>query len=349
MSIKTSLLKRIAQTAVVALFGGLLGTVATPAVNAASNPNASVSATCVMREGVGGFIKVTYAGAGTGSARVRALGTEFTAKNNNSYSLSAAFLANTISTGIINDSNTSTLILPLTGDSVTNVSVLKYNVWLDVNGTDTSTVSAASPSTAVTCNDGGPVASFTLSSTSATGVAGDTATFTVTPKGATYDTMLAHYLIEPEKRHGMDALALAYLSYEPMSIENLIGKKGAKQGNMREVELNLIKEYAAEDADITLQLKPFLDKQLKTNPKAVQLLNEVEMPLARVLSAIECEGVNLDVPFLQEMSKTLEADSKAVQEKIFATAGQDPLRQVCSITTQVAFLGALPIWLSIQL
>jgi DNA polymerase-1 len=141
-------------------------------------------------------------------------------------------------------------------------------------------------------------------------------------KGATYDTMLAHYLIEPEKRHGMDALALAYLSYEPMSIENLIGKKGAKQGNMREVELNLIKEYAAEDADITLQLKPFLDKQLTINPKAVQLLDEVEMPLARVLSAIECEGINLDVPFLQEMSKTLEADSKAVQEKIFATAGQ---------------------------
>lgn len=142
-------------------------------------------------------------------------------------------------------------------------------------------------------------------------------------KGSTYDTMLAHYLIEPEKRHGMDALALAYLSYEPMSIENLIGKKGAKQGNMREVELNLIKEYAAEDADITLQLKPFLDKQLTTNPKAVQLLHEVEMPLARVLSTIECEGVNLDVPFLQEMSKTLEADSKAVQEKIFATAGQE--------------------------
>ena len=142
-------------------------------------------------------------------------------------------------------------------------------------------------------------------------------------KGSTYDTMLAHYLIEPEKRHGMDALALAYLSYEPMSIENLIGKKGAKQGNMREVELNLIKEYAAEDADITLQLKPFLDKQLTTNPKAIQLLHEVEMPLARVLSTIECEGVNLDVPFLQEMSKTLEADSKAVQEKIFATAGQE--------------------------
>ncbi len=142
-------------------------------------------------------------------------------------------------------------------------------------------------------------------------------------KGATYDTMLAHYLIEPEKRHGMDALALAYLSYEPMSIENLIGKKGAKQGNMREVELNLIKEYAAEDADITLQLKPFLDKQLTTNPKAVQLLHEVEMPLARVLATIECEGVNLDVPFLQEMSKTLEADSKAVQEKIFAAAGQE--------------------------
>jgi len=190
MSTKTSLLKRIAQTAVVALFGGLLGTVATPAVNAASNPNASISATCVMREGVGGFLKVTYAGAGTGAARVRALGTEYSAKNNATYSLAAAFLANTISTGIINDSNTSTLILPLSGESVTNVSVLKYNVWLDVNGTDTSTVSAASPSTAVTCNDGGPVASFTLSASSATKVAGDTATFTVTPKGATYDTIL---------------------------------------------------------------------------------------------------------------------------------------------------------------
>lgn len=141
-------------------------------------------------------------------------------------------------------------------------------------------------------------------------------------KGAIYDTMLAHYLIEPEKRHNMDALSLAYLNYEPLSIEELIGKKGIKQGNMRDVELSLIKEYAAEDADITLQLKPHLDKQLSKNPKAITLLNEVEMPLTRVLSSIEREGVNLDIPFLKEMSNTLETDAKVVQERIFELAGE---------------------------
>ena len=141
-------------------------------------------------------------------------------------------------------------------------------------------------------------------------------------KGPIYDTMLAHYLIEPEKRHNMDALALSYLNYEPLSIEELIGKKGLKQGNMRDVELSLIKEYAAEDADITLQLKPHLDKQLNKNSKAISLLNEVEMPLTRVLSSIEREGVNLDVAFLKEMSNNLEADTKIVQEQIFELAGE---------------------------
>lgn len=141
-------------------------------------------------------------------------------------------------------------------------------------------------------------------------------------KGAIYDTMLAHYLIEPEKRHNMDALSLAYLNYEPLSIEELIGKKGAKQGNMRDVELPTIKEYAAEDADITLQLKPHLDKQLSKNPKAISLLNEVEMPLTRVLSSIEREGVNLDIEFLKDMSSNLETDAKIVQERIFELAGE---------------------------
>lgn len=141
-------------------------------------------------------------------------------------------------------------------------------------------------------------------------------------KGEIYDTMLAHYLIEPEKRHNMDALSLAYLNYEPLSIEELIGKKGAKQGNMRDVELNLIKEYAAEDADITLQLKPHLDKVLDKNPKGKTLLHELEMPLTRVLSDIEREGVNLDIPFLKEMSNTLESDVKIVQERIYELAGE---------------------------
>ena len=142
-------------------------------------------------------------------------------------------------------------------------------------------------------------------------------------KGDIYDTMLAHYLIEPEKRHNMDAMAMSYLNYEPMSIESLIGKKGIKQGNMRDADVMAVKEYAAEDADITLQLKPILDQKLLSNPKAITLLKEVEMPLSRVLSSIEREGVNLDIPFLKEMSKVLEVDSKVVQQKIYEAAGQE--------------------------
>ena len=142
-------------------------------------------------------------------------------------------------------------------------------------------------------------------------------------KGDIYDTMLAHYLIEPEKRHNMDAMAMSYLNYEPMSIESLIGKKGIKQGNMRDADVMAVKEYAAEDADITLQLKPILDQKLLSNPKAITLLQEVEMPLSRVLSSIEREGVNLDIPFLKEMSKVLEVDSKVVQQKIYEAAGQE--------------------------
>ena len=149
------------------------------------------------------------------------------------------------------------------------------------------------------------------------------ANYNIEIKGDIYDTMLAHYLIEPEKRHNMDAMAMSYLNYEPMSIESLIGKKGIKQGNMRDADVMAVKEYAAEDADITLQLKPILDQKLLSNPKAITLLKEVEMPLSRVLSSIEREGVNLDIPFLKEMSKVLEVDSKAVQQKIYEAAGQE--------------------------
>ncbi len=149
------------------------------------------------------------------------------------------------------------------------------------------------------------------------------ANYNIEIKGDIYDTMLAHYLIEPEKRHNMDAMSMSYLNYEPMSIESLIGKKGVKQGNMRDADVMAVKEYAAEDADITLQLKPILDQKLLSNPKAITLLQEVEMPLSRVLSSIEREGVNLDIPFLKEMSKVLEVDSKAVQQKIYEAAGQE--------------------------
>jgi len=190
MSTKTSLLKRIAQTAVVALLGGLMATMATPVAQAASNPNATVSATCVMRDGVGGFIKVTMGGFATGTAKVRAAGQSYVAKNN----LSAAsnLTSAVLSTGHISESSSSTIIIPLTGESTTNLTSINYLVWLDVNGNEstTATMTGASPSTSVTCNDGGPVASWTLSSSSATATAGDTTTFTVTPKGATYDTII---------------------------------------------------------------------------------------------------------------------------------------------------------------
>lgn len=140
-------------------------------------------------------------------------------------------------------------------------------------------------------------------------------------KGKLYDTMLAHYLIEPEKRHNMDILAETYLNYTPVSIEELIGKKGSKQGNMREVELEKIKEYASEDADITFRLKPILHEILAKNDSSVKLLEEVEMPLTQVLADVEMEGVRLDTDFLKLMSKELEKDMLETQTRIFELAG----------------------------
>ncbi|MDZ7897382.1 MAG: DNA polymerase I [Arcicella sp.] len=145
----------------------------------------------------------------------------------------------------------------------------------------------------------------------------------VSMKGKMYDTMLAHYVIEPEKRHGMDILAEDFLNYTPVSIEELIGKKGVKQGNMRDVDVERVKEYAAEDADITLQLKDKLNPLLAQNPSAVALFENVEMPLTQVLADIELEGVRLDVDFLAAMSKVLEKDMLEVQTKVFELAGQE--------------------------
>ena len=143
----------------------------------------------------------------------------------------------------------------------------------------------------------------------------------VTVKGKLFDTMLAHYLIEPEKRHGMDILAEDYLHYTPVSIEELIGKKGVKQGNMRDVPFEKIKEYAAEDADITLQLQAKLKQELYQSESAISLFETVEMPLTQVLTDIEMEGVRIDTDFLADMSKTLEKDMLEVQTAIFELAG----------------------------
>ena len=140
-------------------------------------------------------------------------------------------------------------------------------------------------------------------------------------RGPMYDTMLAHYLIEPEKRHGMDILAYSYLNYEPISIETLIGKKGAKQGNMRDVEVAKVVEYAAEDADITLQLKEKLNPILVKN-EADKLFHKVEMPLVRVLADIEREGVKIDTKALADMSAVLATDIAEVEKVIYELAGQ---------------------------
>jgi DNA polymerase-1 len=140
-------------------------------------------------------------------------------------------------------------------------------------------------------------------------------------KGKLFDTMIAHYLINPDMRHNMDILSETYLKYSPKSIEDLIGKKGKNQKSMRDVPLEEIKEYAVEDADITYQLKqnfsPILD-QAETK----KLFDEIEIPLIPVLAAMELEGINLDVPFLKSMSVEMAAESNALEQKIYETAGE---------------------------
>lgn len=146
------------------------------------------------------------------------------------------------------------------------------------------------------------------------------ARYQVAVKGPIFDTMLAHYLIDPDTRHGMDVLAENYLNYKPLSITELIGSKGKKQGNMRDVELEIIKEYAAEDADITLQLKEIF-KPLLEETNTLDLANEVEFPLVYVLSEIERNGVRIDTDALQQFSQNLEIDIRQLEETIYEKAG----------------------------
>jgi DNA polymerase I len=140
-------------------------------------------------------------------------------------------------------------------------------------------------------------------------------------KGNLFDTMIAHYLINPDMRHNMDVLSETYLKYSPKSIETLIGKKGKNQGSMRDVAIEDIKEYAVEDADVTIQLKEHFQPILeKVGTK--KLYDEIEMPLIQVLADMETEGINLDVAFLQEMSVEMAKESKALEQKIYETAGE---------------------------
>ena len=139
-------------------------------------------------------------------------------------------------------------------------------------------------------------------------------------KGNIFDTMLAHYVIEPDGKRSMDLLSAQYLGYEPVHIDELIGKKGKLQGNMRDVEIEKVKEYAAEDADITMQLKNVFTPLLKE--KEVQrVFEEVENPLVKVLTDMEFEGIKVDIGFLNDYSKELEREAKKCEESVYLQAG----------------------------
>lgn len=139
-------------------------------------------------------------------------------------------------------------------------------------------------------------------------------------KGQTFDTMLAHYVIEPDGKRSMDMLSAQFLGYEPVHIEELIGKKGKNQLNMRDVAIDKISDYAAEDADITLQLKQVFTPLLKSK-EVEKVFQEVENPLAKVLMEMEYEGVKVDVDFLREYSKELEREAAVAEDKVYEQAG----------------------------
>ncbi|GAB4261374.1 MAG: DNA polymerase I [Saprospiraceae bacterium] len=139
-------------------------------------------------------------------------------------------------------------------------------------------------------------------------------------KGYWFDTMLAHYLLEPELRHNMDYLAETYLKYKPVSITSLIGKKGVNQLSMRDVPVEKAAIYAAEDADITLQLHDYFAPKLKEEGLE-ELYRTIEEPLAKVLVVMECEGVKVDVDFLKQYAKELEKEIAELDEKIQREAG----------------------------
>lgn len=146
--------------------------------------------------------------------------------------------------------------------------------------------------------------------------------FGITLSEPYFDTMLAHYLVEPDRKHGMDYLSETYLGYTPVSITELIGKKGKGQGNMRDVPLDKAAEYAAEDADVTFQLKQTLEPLVEKREVSA-LLHQIEEPLISVLADMEYEGVKIDRAFLQNYSDELQHDLLRLRSEIWELAGQE--------------------------
>ncbi len=141
-------------------------------------------------------------------------------------------------------------------------------------------------------------------------------------KGKLFDTMIAHYLINPDMRHNMDILAETYLNYQPVSITELIGKKGKNQLSMRTVPIAEQTEYAVEDADITFQLKQLFTGELESG-NVTKLFNDIELPLVSVLTAMEIEGININIDFLNKLSVTLTADINRLEKNIYEQAGEE--------------------------
>lgn len=146
--------------------------------------------------------------------------------------------------------------------------------------------------------------------------------YDINVKGKIFDTMLAHYLLQPDMRHGMDVLAENYLNYKTVHIDSLIGKKGKSQLSMRIVPIEEIKEYACEDADITLQLKNVFEPLLRET-ETQHLFEEIEMPLVPVLAAMEAEGVKIDINALNEYSIQMQTDVELLTNEIYELTGTE--------------------------
>lgn len=145
------------------------------------------------------------------------------------------------------------------------------------------------------------------------------ANYDIEVKGPLFDTMLAHYIINPDMRHNMEVLSETYLNYSPMAVEKLIGKRGKNQNRLRDVEIDKQTEYAVEHADITLQLKHFFANELKDADNE-KLFQEMEIPLLRVLASMETEGIRVDREFLKKLSLALETDIALLEKEIYAEA-----------------------------
>ena len=148
------------------------------------------------------------------------------------------------------------------------------------------------------------------------------AQYEVEIRGELFDTMIAHYLLNPDGRHGMDYLSEIYLKYQPISIESLIGKKGKNQKTLREVSLETQTDYAAEDADVTFQLYEVFSPQLKKE-NLEELFHKVEMPLMKILAKMELAGISLDTDWLSKESEDLENDLRELEQKIFELSGEE--------------------------